>query len=103
MFCFVSLPLADNDNDADSYAPYELEYYYAGPMLSDLVGLEVMFKDIRFELGEPLLPFEQLMGCLPPASSILVPAPYRRLMTEPDSPIIQFYPTDFAVDMNGKK
>ncbi|MFM9984186.1 MAG: hypothetical protein ACKVOK_03090, partial [Flavobacteriales bacterium] len=66
-------------------------------------NLPRMFEEISFELGAPLLPFEQLMGCLPPASSNLVPKLYRWLMSSPDSPIIQFYPENFDVDMNGKK
>jgi 5'-3' exonuclease len=74
-----------------------------GPMLSDLIDIPRMFAEIEFELGEPLKPFQQLMGCLPPASSALVPKPYRFLMQSPDSPIIQFYPSEFEVDMNGKK
>lgn len=77
--------------------------YHYGPMLSDLINIPKMFEEIKFELGEPLTPFQQLMGCLPPASSILVPKLYRWLMTSPDSPIIQFYPENFEVDMNGKK
>ncbi|KAL3916118.1 MAG: hypothetical protein SGILL_005325, partial [Bacillariaceae sp.] len=72
-------------------------------MLSDLRSLPEMFSKIKFEVGRPILPFEQLMSCLPPASSTLLPLPFRYLMTSPDSPIIQFYPPDFEVDMNGKK
>ena len=74
-----------------------------GPMLSDLTNLPTMFEGIKFELGKPLTPFQQLMGCLPPASSALVPPLYRKLMVQPESPIIEFYPTDFKVDMNGKR
>jgi 5'-3' exonuclease len=72
-------------------------------MLSDLKNIPLMFSQIKFELGTPLAPFQQLMGCLPPASSALVPPAYRWLMTSPESPIIQFYPESFDVDMNGKK
>ena len=71
--------------------------------MSDLRNLPKMFEKIKFEIGAALTPFQQLMGCLPPASSQLVPKPYRELMTSPESPIIHFYPTDFPVDMNGKK
>ena len=72
-------------------------------MLSDLIKLPPIFDIINFDLGEPFLPFQQLMGCLPPASSALVPRIYRNLMCDLSSPVIQFYPKDFIVDMNGKK
>jgi 5'-3' exoribonuclease 1 len=72
-------------------------------MLSDLIDLPKMFAEIKFDEGQPLAPFQQLMGCLPPASSALVPKLYRWLMTSPESPIINFYPREFHVDMNGKK
>lgn len=52
---------------------------------------------VRFDLGEPFLPFEQLLGCLPGASAGFLPSAYARLMTSPESPIIDFYPEDFEV------
>ena len=78
-------------------------YSHIGPLLSDLKDLTTIFENIKFDIGAPLKPFEQLMGCLPPASSTLVPKPYRKLMCSPDSPIKKFYPETFKVDMNGKR
>ncbi|KAI7907648.1 XRN 5'-3' exonuclease N-terminus-domain-containing protein [Cokeromyces recurvatus] len=75
-------------------------YHYA-PMASDFVNIDTF--DIKFQLDAPLNPFEQLMGVLPPASKAHIPKPFHHLMTDPDSPIISFYPTEFEVDMDGKK
>jgi 5'-3' exoribonuclease 2 len=43
------------------------------------------------------------MGVFPAASSKFLPPPWQNLMLDDDSPIIDFYPTDFKIDLNGKK
>jgi len=76
-------------------------YHYA-PFASDFLNIGSMSTD--FEKGTiPFRPLEQLMGVFPAASSAHVPEPWRHLMSDPDSPIIDFYPEDFKIDLNGKK
>jgi len=80
--------------------PWFYQYHYS-PMISDVKkGLGA---DMNFQLGQPFRPFQQLMGVLPDRSKKIVPAVYHDLMTSKDSPIIDFYPRDFELDMNGKK
>lgn len=43
------------------------------------------------------------MGVLPDLSSAHIPPAFRDLMSDPTSPIIDFYPVNFAQDLNGKK
>eukprot|EP00041_Stephanoeca_diplocostata_P003335 m.33619 g.33619 ORF g.33619 m.33619 type:complete len:1400 (-) comp14246_c0_seq1:761-4960(-) len=74
--------------------------HYA-PFCSDLKNIANL--DVKFELGKPFLPFEQLMAVLPPASRQHVPQCMQPLMTEEDSPLADFYPLEFATDLNGKK
>ena len=74
-------------------------FHYA-PLASDLFPTACTKLD-EFNLGKPFLPFEQLLGCLPPESSNFLPRPYRELMTLESSPIADFYPDTFQIDMNG--
>lgn len=76
------------------------DYHYA-PKISDLLEVEGMTFD--FDLGKPFRPFDQLMGVLPALSSQHIPSAFRDLMTDPASPIIDFYPANFEADLNGKK
>ncbi|KAI4122073.1 MAG: hypothetical protein LQ338_006016 [Usnochroma carphineum] len=75
-------------------------YHYA-PFAADFVDLGKM--EIKFEKGRIFKPFEQLMGVLPAASNHAIPEVFRSLMSEEDSEIFDFYPTDFPIDLNGKK
>ena len=65
-----------------------LEYYYRGvaswtwfyphhyaPMISDMVAIQEF--EVAFQLGQPFLPFQQLLGVLPSASFKLLPEPYQ--------------------------
>ncbi|UKZ57681.1 hypothetical protein TrVGV298_011541 [Trichoderma virens] len=80
--------------------PWFYAYHYA-PLTSDVTkGLGA---DLNFKKGQPFKPYEQLMGVLPDRSKKIVPTVYHDLMTNPNSPIIDFYPRDFELDMNGKK
>lgn len=54
-------------------------------------------------MGNPFLPFEQLLSVLPAASKELLPEAYHKLMIDPLSKIIDYYPVDFETDLNGKK
>nr|XP_031861454.1 5'-3' exoribonuclease 2 [Kwoniella shandongensis]KAA5528526.1 5'-3' exoribonuclease 2 [Kwoniella shandongensis] len=91
-----------------------LEYYYQGvpawdwyypyhyaPFAQDFKDVGKL--DIQFEVSIPFKPFAQLLGVFPAASRIHLPEPLQTLMVDEDSPIIDFYPPDFEIDMNGKK
>lgn len=80
----------------DWYYPY----HYA-PFASDFFGISD--NKVEFDMGEPFLPYEQLMSVLPAASGHALPDIFRPLMNDADSEIIDFYPTEFPIDMNGKK
>ncbi|CRL03012.1 CLUMA_CG016524, isoform C [Clunio marinus] len=75
-------------------------YHYA-PFASDFTNIRGLSK--KFSKGTPFKPLEQLMGVFPAASRQHVPLPFAKLMLDPKSPIIDFYPDDFNIDLNGKK
>ncbi|KAJ3035692.1 5'-3' exoribonuclease 2, partial [Rhizophlyctis rosea] len=91
-----------------------LKYYYQGcqswhwyfpyhysPFASDFDFISSL--DIKFELGQPFKPVEQLMGVLPAASRAHIPKCFHGLMLDPESEILDFYPEKFPIDLNGKK
>ena len=84
-------------------------YHYA-PLPSDLARCDAFRssrpltrrKPASFSLGQPVKPFLQQLSCLPPQSQSILPASYRPLVRR-DSPVADFYPESFAIDMNNKK
>ena len=59
-------------------------------------------KYASFSLGAPVKPFLQQLSCLPPQSQSILPASYRVLVSA-KSPVADFYPARFSIDMNNKK
>src|SRR5262249_2172101 len=101
----LPIPLCPDDFRSVMHRPSSLlredSYVFADSASTDVnKGLGA---DMKFRLGKPFRPYEQLMGVLPDRSKKIVPTPYWDLMTSPESPIIDFYPRDFDLDMNGKK
>ncbi|KAI9074439.1 hypothetical protein K1719_043633 [Acacia pycnantha] len=91
-----------------------LKYYYSGvpswswfypdnyaPFASDFRGMTQV--RLNFQKGVPLKPFDQLLAVLPPRSAHALPKSYSQLMIDERSNIIDFYPLDFEVDMEGKR
>lgn len=89
------------------------DFYYRWhypPLMSDLSKvlsnlLPPDFVDLSsFSKDEPSKPFVQLLSVLPPNSSHLLPPVFRKLMEDPDSPLVKsgMYNTDFHTDYEGK-
>ncbi|KAK4528356.1 hypothetical protein GAYE_SCF55G6297 [Galdieria yellowstonensis] len=91
-----------------------LQYYYQGcpswkwfypsfyaPLASDMTQLEEW--NVVFEQGHPFRPLTQLLAVLPPESCSFLPEPFRNLMISDISPLNEYYPPDFEVDLNGKR
>lgn len=58
----------------------------------------------NFPKDSPSKPFVQLLSVLPPKSSHLLPPIFRKLMEDPNSPLVKsgMYNTDFKIDYEGK-
>lgn len=93
---------------------FTLDYYYketpswdwyyhwpVSPMVSDIY--EALKKSdpnrVRFAMSEPVKPLQQLLLVFPPQNANLLPPKYARLMTDSRSPIIEYYPLDFKLDV----
>uniref|UniRef100_A0A0K0DTB2 5'-3' exoribonuclease n=1 Tax=Strongyloides stercoralis TaxID=6248 RepID=A0A0K0DTB2_STRER len=115
---FSDVSLEFRRNVAKAYMEglcWVLKYYYSGcpswdwfypyhyaPFASDFDKIEY-YKPNFPKNTKPFNPLEQLMGVFPAASSQHVPECWRKLMSDIDSEIYDFYPTDFAIDLNGKR
>ena len=81
---------------------WSYKYYYAPPAIVLAKYIDT-FSIPKYEKTQHLLPFEQLLHVLPPSSSNLLPWPLCNLFIEDSSPLKEFYPDNFEIDLAGKK
>lgn len=87
------------------------QYYYQGPpswkwfyphhyapLASDLVNLAAVGGSVRFELGQPFLPHQQLLAVLPPMSYRSMPKAYHGLLRSSNSPLVEYFPQHLEID-----
>jgi 5'-3' exoribonuclease 2 len=84
------------------------EWYYPfdhPPFISDIAKYldKININKIKFEIGEPLKPYMQLLSVLPPQSNYLLPTNISKLMTNSRSSLIYMYPQEFEQDFINKK
>lgn len=80
------------------YYPYEHP-----PFLHDINKHISPFKKIKFNIGEPLKPHQQLLTVLPKQSSYLLPKCLRKIMLNLNSSLSHLYPLNFEQDFINKK
>lgn len=76
-------------------------YLYA-PFLSCITDHIDDYKDCEFDVTRPIDPFLQLLVVMPPASKELVPNVFHSIY-EHNSSLLQYYPTEFNIDVSGKR
>jgi 5'-3' exonuclease len=76
--------------------------FFYPPCASDLAHCDGSGLD-DFVLGEPFKPLVQLMAVLPPQSAHALPAKMQELVVSPDSPLHDYFPVRFRVDLCGQR
>eukprot|EP00605_Chrysophyceae_sp_TOSAG23-4_P001205 GSChrysophyteH1.ASY1.ANO1.1314.1 assembled CDS len=76
------------------------------PFLSDIQSFiarrEFQIRDVTFDLGAPVSPFEQLMSILPADKAYMLPEPCALLMTNSLCSLGALIPRDYTQDLYGK-
>ena len=80
------------------YYPYD-----HAPSASVISKYISSFKIPTYKPTIPLTPFQQLLAVLPPKSSSILPDPLNELLIRDNSPLKEFCPDKFKIDLSGKK
>lgn len=77
------------------------KYLYA-PFLSDMILFMDDYETCEFPKTCPVDPFLQLLVVMPPACKQLLPSTFHHLFAD-NSELAQYYPTEFEIDVSGKR
>lgn len=77
-------------------------YHYA-PFSYNLASHVKSFVFPEYDATSPTKPFLQLLSVLPPKSSHLLPFPLSDILKSNTSPLSEYCPEDFIIDLSGKK
>jgi len=92
-------------NGLPSWRDYYAWHY--APLMTDLaltlreISKEELSYIYSFKMDKPSTPFVQLLSVLPPASSVLLPPPFRKLFKGKLNEL-GYYPEKFEIDLEGK-
>jgi 5'-3' exonuclease len=81
-------------------------WYYrfeGGPSIRTLIDNISLVKKISFGKEKEIFPFDQLLMVLPTESNHLLPESYKSLQKEINSPLIEYYPTDYLLNSYYKR
>lgn len=78
------------------------KYHYA-PLAFFITKHVSTYTHKKYAPSQPIKPFQQLLCVLPPKSSSLLPSSISSLLTSDTSEIREFCPTNFDIDMSGKR
>lgn len=89
----------------DEIPDYQWFYpFHNAPFFGDMYeSIEDFDGEMKFEKNPPLSSFEQLLAVMPPGSIDILPECLRSLVLDEESPIADFYPKKFEIDLDGKK
>lgn len=89
----------------DEIPDYQWFYpFHNAPFFGDMYeSIEDFDGEMKFEKNPPLSSFEQLLAVMPPGSIDILPECLRELILDEESPIADFYPSKFVIDLDGKK
>lgn len=74
--------------------------YHDAPQIYDLANF--IPESLELTYSKPFTPYQQLLAVLPPSSYQSLPSIYQKLLSDINSPIADFYPREYIIDMDYK-